>query len=308
MSLHDGESRSEPEDSHARGGDSLTGRRRFGTLLTETPREPRPSRITAFRRTTARPTCRGGRPSHGPSTSGLRHWRPREWRPQLETLSPKERDEVISAGLCQLRPVGEDRYELRPESTVGTAVGKRVRLVVRPKIGVRNVFFLLSYATGLTSWRHDERFPYEEDDDLFSVVASFFEAEVARAEGHGLARDYRSREEPLPTLRGRIDIGTQVTRRLGQPFPIECRYEEYTELNRVLKACFRGLLSLPGPDPELVRRLRHRARAFEGVETVDYVAGSLPTVCRWRSAQPGSSRPGRAQGRRPRARGWPRAS
>lgn len=113
------------------------------------------------------------------------------------------------------------------------------------------------------------------------MVASFFEAEVARAEGHGLARDYRSREEPLPTLRGRIDIGTQVTRRLGQPFPIECRYEEYTEdteLNRVLKACFRRLLSLPGPDPELVRRLRHRARAFEGVETVDYVAGSLPSL------------------------------
>jgi 5-methylcytosine-specific restriction enzyme subunit McrC len=112
-------------------------------------------------------------------------------------------------------------------------------------------------------------------------MAAFFEAEVTRAEAHGLVRDYRWREEPLPTLRGRLDIASQIRLRRGQPFPVDCRYEEYTEdtdLNRMLKACFRRLLGVPGLEPDLRRRLRRRARAFGQVASVDYAASSLPQL------------------------------
>jgi 5-methylcytosine-specific restriction enzyme subunit McrC len=204
-----------------------------------------------------------------------------EWRRHEEVLTGEERDELIATGLCQLRPLGGERYELRPENVIGTAVGRRIRLLVRPKIGVQNVFFLMSHALGLTSWRSEERFPYGEDDDLFKIMAAFFEAEVTRAEAHGLVRDYRWREEPLPTLRGRVDVASQIRRLRGQPFPIHCRYEDFTEdtdLNRLIKAGFRRLLGIPGLDADVRRRLRRRARAFTDVADVDYAPAALPAL------------------------------
>lgn len=205
----------------------------------------------------------------------------REWTPKTERLTVAERDELLATGLVRVAPLGDDAYELRSESVIGTAVGERVHLLIRPKIKLANVFFLLSYADGLTTWRADQRFPYEEDDDFFNVVAEFFEAEVTRAERHGLVRDYQTREETLTTLRGRLDFAAQMRVRQDRPLPLECRYQEYVEdieLNRMLKAAFRRLLVVPSLELGLRRRLRHGARAFVDVEDTTYAPNDVPEL------------------------------
>ena len=119
------------------------------------------------------------------------------------------------------------------------------------RAGFPNLLFLLGYGAGLTRWR-DEHFPYEEDDDLLRAVAWLFEAEVARAGRAGLIRGYVDREETLATLRGRIDIGAQLRVRQSRRWPLECRYQDYTEdteLNRVIKAAHRRLLRLRSGRP-----------------------------------------------------------
>ena len=175
---------------------------------------------------------------------------------------------------------GDDEYELTAGSTVGTAVLPSLRLLVRPKVDLRNVLFLLGYGLDLANWSQ-ERFPYEEDQDLLSAVARIFEAEVSRSARQGLARGYRARHETLTTLRGRIDVVGQFRARQDRPFPLECSFEDYTEdteLNRIVKAALRRLLRIPGLDPEVARVLRFRYRMFDEVAAFTYGPGSVPEV------------------------------
>ena len=173
---------------------------------------------------------------------------------------------------------GAGTYGLRAGSTVGTVLLPSLRLLIRPKVGLPNLFFLLGFGPGTVRW-DAEQFPYERDPDLFKAVAWVFEAEVRRAAAQGMVRGYSARSETLTTLKGRVDVAGQIRARQGRPFPLECRFEEYTEdveLNRVLKAAHRRLLQTPGLDAGLARRLRHAYRAFDGVASVEYAAGSVP--------------------------------
>jgi len=155
-----------------------------------------------------------------------------------------------------------------------------LQLLIRPKVGLRNLLFLLGYGAGLTRWA-EEQFPYEREPDLLRAVAWIFEAEVSRAAGQGFVRGYQRHSETLTTLRGRIDMAGQIRARQGRPFPLECSFEEYTEdieLNRIVKAAFRRVLQVPNLDREIARRMRFRYRAFDEVASVAYAPGSVPKI------------------------------
>jgi McrBC 5-methylcytosine restriction system component len=199
----------------------------------------------------------------------------REHQPSQASLTRNEAEQLLATGLVSLTLLsGEGMYGLRAGSQVGTAMLPSLRLLIRPKVGLENLFFLLGFGPGITRWT-DAQFPYGRDPDLFRAVAWVFEAEVRRAASQGLVRGYQDRSESLSTLRGRIDVASQLRTRQGRPFPLECRFEEYTEdieLNRVIKAAHRRLLQIPGLDVSLARRLRHRYLAFDSVASVEYLA------------------------------------
>lgn len=199
---------------------------------------------------------------------------------QNECLDDTELDELLATKLVTVAPLGADTYTVRPRTRVGTAVTRRLRILIRPKIPLPNVFFYLSYAVGLARW-DQARFPYAEEDDLLRAVAYLFEAEVADAFRYGLLRGYQAREETLPTVRGRIDLGSQLRRRQGQVFPLENRYQEYSEdidINRVLRAALEQLLRVPGLDTTVRRRLAGRRRDFADVARCEFSPTSVPEL------------------------------
>jgi 5-methylcytosine-specific restriction enzyme subunit McrC len=209
----------------------------------------------------------------------MRTIRLREYEPRTEELSERELRQLLDSKLVDVRASTGRAYELRAGSTVGTAVLPDLQLLIRPKVGLRNVFVLLTYGAGLTKW-WKEAFLYEEDE-FFDAVAWLVDAEVGRAARYGLLRDYRDVDEELATVRGRIDIGRQIRRRQSQPIPLHCRYQEYgedMELNRVVKAALRRLLRISGLDRELTNRLRHHHRLFEEVGDVDYAPSDVPNL------------------------------
>lgn len=202
-----------------------------------------------------------------------------EYQPKAEPLSERELERVLATKLIDVAPRSDGLYDLRPGSTVGTVVFPDLRLLIRPKVRLSNVFFLLSYGAGLTKWQ-DEPFPYEVDD-FFDAIAWLIEPEVRRAARSGVVRDYHEREEALPTLRGRVDVGAQIRYRQGQPVPLHCRYQEYGEdiaLNRVLKAGLHRLLRVPSVDRQVALELRHHHRLFAGVEDFDYPPRAVPEL------------------------------
>lgn len=205
-----------------------------------------------------------------------------EHQPKTEILTGNEVEQILPTGLVDTKPLfSEGLYELKAGSKVGTAVLPSLRLIIRPKAGLRNLFFLLAYGAGLTRWATD-RFPYEEEKrDLFEAVALVFEAEVGRALGWGCVRGYQLQRETLSTLRGRLDVAAQVRVRQGRPFPLECSFEEYTEdvePNRMVKAALQRLLLTPGLNGGVVRRVRFRYQAFDGVSSIEYPPGRVPKI------------------------------
>lgn len=203
----------------------------------------------------------------------MRTIRLREHEPHIVDLSDQELRDLLALPSRLIEVVGrpDGRYRIKAGSRVGTIVLSSLRILIRPKVGLRNVFFLLGYSVN-TQW-DDGDFPYDEDD-LFRAVAWWFDREVGRAARFGIARAYMDREETLTTIRGRVAIDRQIAVRPGRRFPIECRFQEYsddTDLNRLLKAAHDALLRLPQLDRDVAIRLRHRSRhLFGGVDISDY--------------------------------------
>ena len=142
-------------------------------------------------------------------------------------------------------------------------------VVVRPKVPIDRVMFLIAYAMDPTNWQKDPELA--RDDDVLEAIALAFAHRTRQAIQRGLLQGYRREEDALNTVRGRIRFGDQIGRRFGVPLPIEVSFDEYTEdieKNRLLKTAihrlghtYHSLRGGPAGGPPPPARLRHgRAR------------------------------------------------
>jgi len=207
----------------------------------------------------------------------------REYEALDESLEPGEVTALLGLERrpVELAPTGvPGNYTLRAGCHVGTVVLPTLRLLIRPKVPLDNLFFLLGYASGRARWGNG-RFPYAKEADLLEAVGWLFQDEVNQAARRGFPRAYRLQQEPLQTIRGRIAFSEQIRLRQGLALPLECRYEEYTEdteLNRILKAAHRRLLQLPVLDATLSLRLRRTLAHFSSAGDVSYPPGAVPSL------------------------------
>ena len=152
-------------------------------------------------------------------------------------------------------------WSLTPGTKIGAvAVGEHV-LRIQPKIDVRRVIFLLGYALNPRGWQHDD-VPLAHADDLLSAVAQAYALQVERALRPGVLHGYRTRDDALTVLRGRMRSTDQLQRRFALPLPLEVRYSEFTAdttENRTLKAAALRLLEMPVLPPATRGALRRVA-------------------------------------------------
>jgi 5-methylcytosine-specific restriction enzyme subunit McrC len=202
----------------------------------------------------------------------------REWKPSELALDAGELAELqaIPARLT-IQPAG-GRYVVTPQSVVGAASTSRLQVVIEPKLPIDRVFFLLGYARKV-------RFAPEtttlagREGIVEPFVAAFLDA-LQRALRRGLPMSYVSREEALPTIRGRVRFAEQLRRRYGLPLPIEIGYDDFTvdtEANRLVKAALRRIERMRLRDALLRRRAAEALASFDGVADVSFDARRLPT-------------------------------
>ena len=157
------------------------------------------------------------------------------------------------------RPVaGHHDWEIRPLSMVGAIRVGAVEVHVEPKVEVSRVVFMIGYSAVGTKWRSD-RVGVEHASDLLLAMAEVFTRATERAFGGGLLQGYRTVEESLTVVRGRIREMDQLRRRFGVPLPIEVRFDDYTvdiAENRLIKAALGKLIRIPGLDGQLRQRIR----------------------------------------------------
>ena len=209
------------------------------------------------------------RPRHAP---GVRHIvLDEQSRGVVERLDPATAAFLNSSGLAKAAPMGMGLYRIEPVGKVGSVRTPAVQFEVRPKdrLGLRRLLFLLSYA-GEQGFREDSVAAVEHQD-LWSALAESLAQLAERALTRGPLQGYVTVEESLRTVKGRIRISEQISRRPGLMVPLEVSYDEFSEdiaENRILRAALARMGQVPGVRPEVLSRLRRLGGKLDGATSL----------------------------------------
>ncbi len=177
-------------------------------------------------------------------------------------------------------PGESSAYTLKSGSTVGAIEVGDLSVLIRPKIGIPQLLSLACYAIGNVRFRKDD-FDFPDEYALPDVLALALASHARRAFSRGLIHGYRTEEETLYTVRGRIRFDEQIRRRFGVPLPVELRYDEFTEdvlANRLVKAAAYRLGRFHLRAPQTRRGLGWIAGMLDNVSAVEFPPGSVPEV------------------------------
>lgn len=186
---------------------------------------------------------------------------------------------IRESGLVSLSPAFNGQWKMLPCGPVGAVQVGDLLVEVKPKSKLRlsRLLFLLGYA-------RDPGFkPMEvaglEDQDLFSALAESLARQVHRALARGVLSGYVTVDEALRTVRGRIRVGDQISRRPGTLLPLEVTYDDFTvdiAENRILRSAIRLMLLVPRLTEDVRARLSHLDSKLDGVAPLR-AGNHLPT-------------------------------
>lgn len=190
----------------------------------------------------------------------MRHLQLTENQPALAfDLAADEAEALAALELAIVSRVpGSDSWDVAAGSKVGVARVGNLQVTVRPKIPIDRVVFMMGYAQKPQFWR-DHSVLLDIERDLADALAESFRRLATKALEQGLLHGYRSVNEALPVLRGRVRVGDQISRRFGLGLPLEISYDEFTvdiAENQLLLAATTQLLRMPSVSAPVRRSLQ----------------------------------------------------
>lgn len=199
-------------------------------------------------------------------------------------LSTAEAEALATAELAVVTRVpGSDSWEVAAGSKVGVARVGDLQVTVRPKIPIDRLIFMMGYAQKPQFWR-DHSVLLDSHADLADALAESFRRLATKALEQGVLHGYRSVDEALPVLRGKIRVGDQISRHFGLGLPLEISYDDFTvdiAENQLLLAATTQLLRMPNVSVP-VRRSLQRLR-LQLTDVTPLVRGALRP--RWISSR-----------------------
>ena len=207
----------------------------------------------------------------------------KEYATSQYSLSLAERDalrKVLPTLTIEPATGTEGAYQLTPSSTVGAVEIGDLSVLIEPKIGIPQLLSLVCYAMSKFKLRR-ERFEYQREYALPDMLALSLASATRRAFSRGLLRGYRTEEEALHTVRGRIRFDEQIRRRFGIAVPVEVRYDEFTEdilANRLVKAAVHRLGRMRLRRRKSRNDLAQIAGTLDNVSAVEYPPNAVPQV------------------------------
>ena len=194
---------------------------------------------------------------------------------ELRTLQTSE----LSIGIVPTGDV-ESEYYLTPGSTVGAVEVGDLSVLIKPKIPIPQLLSLVCYA--MSRFRpHPGLFDFPPEYALPDVLALALGSAATRAFSRGLLHGYRTEEEALHTVRGRIMFAEQIRRRYGIALPVEVRYDEFTDdipANRLVKAAAYRLGGMRLRWPAARTGLGWVAAMLDNVSLMEFPPNAVPEI------------------------------
>lgn len=194
-------------------------------------------------------------------------------------LSSAEAAALNASGMVTVIPQASG-WAVTAQHVVGTLSRGDLLVRVTPKVGAVQVLTLLARAEGASWLTIDNELVHLNDEaDLSAVLARLFCDEAQAALAGGPLRGYRTEDQTLPVLRGRVRLRDQYLRRFGQLSPLEVTVDEWTvdtDENRLIRSAAHVLLQQPGLGPGVELALRRIDRMLTEVQTLPPGAPRTP--------------------------------
>lgn len=193
-------------------------------------------------------------------------------------LTTEELTLVSAVPGLTVKPRAPGLFDVRPGSTIGMVTSDLMTVEIQPKLPIERVMFLMSYAL------HPKAFRTDTPDAstalaIHEAIVPAFIHHVRAAIRPGVLQGYRTREEALSSVRGRIRISDQAVRRFGIAPPIEVTFDDFTEdidENRILRAALHRLHRLPIRSASSRQMLSALEPRLSGVSLLNYQPHELP--------------------------------
>jgi 5-methylcytosine-specific restriction enzyme subunit McrC len=190
-------------------------------------------------------------------------------------LDPEVAATLRDTGLVSVLPAHGASWTVAPAGKVGAVQIDDLLVRVKPKekVGLSKLLFLLGYAVD-PGFRSDNVIA-DEFEVLFPALAESLARHGERALERGPLNGYVHVDEALRTVRGRIRVGDQMTRRPGLLLPLEVSYDDYTSdvaENQILRAALRLMMQVPRLPENLLMRLAHLNSKLDGVSPLNHGA------------------------------------
>ena len=199
-------------------------------------------------------------------------------------LVAEERDALRRIASVAVEPAEglEGEYTLTPQSVIGAVEVGKLSVLIEPKIDISQVLSLACYAigNGTVKFQVDD-FGFDQADALHDFLAIALAFQARKAFARGLLHGYRTEEEALYTVRGRIRFDDQLRRRFGVPLPVEVRYDEFTIdvlTNQLVKAAVYRLRRARLRSSKARRDLGWVASMLEDVSLLEFPSNDVPSV------------------------------
>ncbi len=205
----------------------------------------------------------------------------REWNTtEPVALSVEERDR-LKPFLAKVEPAAgtNHAWRLTPGSTIGALEIGDLSVSIRPKLPIGRVLWLAAYAMGVNF--REESFDHARQPTLVEALVPALAWAARQAFARGLLHGYRTEEEALHTVRGRIRVADQIRRRFGAPLPVEIRYDDFTDdvlANRLVKAAAERLGKLRLRSARSRLDLAWVAATLDNVNLVEFPPNAVPEV------------------------------
>ncbi|MFC4022322.1 McrC family protein [Oceanobacillus longus] len=167
-----------------------------------------------------------------------------EWEQLLLFLEQEYRNENI---------VEYSNKKLRFINLVGVIQLKTVRIEILPKINLIEQDDTLNRRALLNMLAVTKKLPVElgeqtlskfEKVDLIHILAQLYIKELSKTLHRGIYREYRLKEENIPTLKGRLLVSDHIRRNAFGSVNAYCEFDDLTPniyVNQVLKAALKKL-------------------------------------------------------------------
>lgn len=145
-------------------------------------------------------------------------------------------------------------------------------------IYIKNIYYMLSYAFQVLKHENYEDIAAEEFDEIEDLFAEILSKGVSRQLKQGLYREYVSKTESMPLLRGKLEMRGTIKHRLAKQRLLSCEYDELSEnniYNQILKTTMFYLLKAHGVNEKRKELLKKEIVFFDGIDTL------TPSEIRW---------------------------